>query len=224
MFNNHATNDELIRLLQKFAVKDSKSPEIRQAQRQFYNYLNRELDQHARRVVNYNDSIAKIAVQEAWIKIFITAEKYDPSKSAVKTWAKMITQRCAIDELRKSYQEPETVPIDEKTEEITNLVCPLFTSDALVYSKQLKDAIKTCIEALPNKGGPNFRQAMELCLDDDLTYEDMTTILAAQSPEHANINHEQVRKWVKRAKEKMQLCLTEKLNLGSDISKDWNTK
>lgn len=224
MFNNHATNDELIRLLQKFAVKDSKSPEIRQAQRQFYNYLNRELDQHARRIVNYNDSIAKIAVQEAWIKIFTTAEKYDPTKSAVKTWAKLITQGCAIDELRKTYREPETVPIDEKTEEIANLVCPVFTSDALVYSKQLNAAIKTCIEALPNKDGPNFRQAMELCLDDDLTYEDMTTILAAQSPEHANINHEQVRKWVKRAKEKMQLCLTEKLNLGNDISKDWNHK
>ena len=231
MFTNHVTNDELTRLLRKFAAQDSAQPELRSAQRLFFNYLNRELDQHVRRIVNYNEDIAQVAMQEAWIKIFNSANKYDPAKASVKTWVKMITFNCAIDELRLYYKrqklEDFSSPnnqddgkdkpdaINGYVDDVNNPVCPLLHPDELVYADQLQQAIKACIELLPTDGGPNFRQAMELCLDEDLGYAEMTTILAGQSLQHAHINVEQVRGWVRHAKLRMQTCISRKLGLGT---------
>ncbi|MFZ6847728.1 RNA polymerase sigma factor [Undibacterium sp. RuRC25W] len=114
--------------------------------------------------------------------------------------------------------------LDALGKDLDNLVCPLMHTDDIVYEKQLQLAIKACIELLPNDGGPNYRQAMELCLDEDLRYADMTEILAAQSRHHANINLEQVRKWVTHAKIKMQACISQKLGWNNDRSKDRNNK
>jgi len=269
MFNNHVTNDELTRLLHKFAEKKGGKAELHSAQRQFFNYLNRELDRRVRYTVNHNDELAKVALQEAWAKIFESASQYDPTKSSVKTWTKSIAFRCAVDELRRYYRRienqqekeekikkgkdkeknisTETNNAEEKkysknsvktlqdwmdsdnanaviAEDLNNLVCPLLHTDDVVYGKQLQLAIKACIELLPHENGPNYRQAMELCLNDEFKYEEMTAILAAQSPQHANINAEQVRKWVMHAKIKMQACISQKLGWGNDRSKDRNNQ
>ena len=243
MPSHHISNEELTRLLHKFATKDGSQPEIRNAQRTFFNYLNRELDQHVRRVVNYNEDIAQVAMQEAWIKIFKSASKYDPAKASVKTWAKIISSNCAIDELRKYYKRlrllglsiqdndtddphpPQTMSgVADGTggyaEEINNQICPLLHPDDLVYANQLQQAIKACIELLPSKDGPNFRQAMELCLDEDLSYAQMMSILAAQSPRYADLNVEQVRGWVRQAKLRMQHCISQKLGWNNDGNTD----
>ncbi|MFZ6693054.1 RNA polymerase sigma factor [Undibacterium sp. SXout20W] len=246
MPSHHISNEELTRLLHKFATKDGSQPEIRNAQRTFFNYLNRELDQHVRRVVNYNEDIAQVAMQEAWIKILESANKYDPAKASVKTWAKMISANCAIDQLRAYYKRikilaqctldkgtddahspKKTSPVVDGSdlaggyaEEINHQICPLLRPDDQVYANQLQQAIKACIEILPSKDGPNFRQAMELCLDEDLSYAQMMSILAAQSPRYADLNVEQVRGWVRQAKLRMQHCISQKLGWNNDGNTD----
>ena len=274
MLNPRASNEELTRLLKKFATKKGTSAASRHDHQQFFDYLNGGLDRLVRVTVNYNDELAKGALQETWLKIINSADQYDASKSSVKTWSKIIAYRCAIDALRAYYRtiENRPIPVDKEDDDnkkkkktapalngdedashdkerysttsvntlrelisvaedldalgkdLDNLICPLMHSDDPVYEKQLQHAIKTCIELLPNDGGPNYRQAMELCLDEDLRYADMTAILAAQSAHHAHINLEQVRKWVMHAKIKMQKCISQKLGWNNDRSKERNNK
>lgn len=236
-FSDEISNEELTRLLHKFAAKSGSRRELIEAQRLFYNHLGKTLAQHAMQIVRHNEELAAVAVQEAWINIFRTADRYDPTKASVKTWAKMITRQCATDQLRSYYKHHRQSPIVASDGAVSNLdsehnsqqatggmdtnfaalddasalVCPMPHSDDLVYQEQVKKAFRSCLDQLPTANGPNFRQAMELSLDEELSYPDMMEILSVQSQHHANINAEQVRGWVRQARLRMAACLGQKL-------------
>jgi RNA polymerase sigma factor (sigma-70 family) len=216
-------NQELARLLLKFAAKGGKGDThgaVRAAQDAFYKMLNKALETHAMRIVNYNEEIARNALQEAWIKIFLGAEKYNPSLAKVKTWAKRIVFQCAMDELRSHYRHyKHTDPNHDQHDDagmdseadFENIACPLPNTEDKLYASQIRQAVEHCIAQLPADKGPNYRLAMKLNLDQDLTLADMKDILAAQSPRHEKINAEQVRGWVRKASELMKACLNLKL-------------
>ncbi|WP_050463204.1 RNA polymerase sigma factor [Herbaspirillum autotrophicum] len=214
-------NEKLLWLLQQFSTRNATGRSVQAAQREFYDSLVNELDQHAMSIVNYNRDLAQAALQEAWIKIFLSADRYDPRLASVKTWAKVITSQCANDELRRFYKhegkiERSNSPTDQGEDGVDPLdgfACPLPGVDDQMYAQQVQRAIAECIESLPAGRGPNYRLAMKLTLDQDLSYAEMKDILAGQSARHADLNAEQVRGWVRQAVVRMKGCINLKLGL-----------
>lgn len=56
---------------------------------------------------------AEDAVQEIFVEIWNTADRFDPSKSAEATYVSMIARRRLIDRLRKFKREPESAPLED---------------------------------------------------------------------------------------------------------------
>ncbi|MDQ2987687.1 MAG: sigma-70 family RNA polymerase sigma factor [Pseudomonadota bacterium] len=217
-------NDDLASLLQEFAGTRGSLRASRNAQERLYRSLGKDLDAFARWLTRANDELAAPAVQEAWIKIFTSAPHYDPAKASVKTWAKRITFQCVQDEMRSYYKRNKLLapvappshgegPDDdlEHADLLANLACPAPHSEELVLRDEVQRAVADCIDVLPDGDGPNYRLAMQLCLDEDLTQTDMLQILAANSIEHRDINLYQVQGWIRQARVRMQDCLGKKL-------------
>lgn len=156
----------------------------------------------------FNVDIAKVAVQEAWIKILRSAHRYDPKLASVETWASMITRQCATDLLRSLYSRGE---LSEEPDALDFIACPLPQADDALYQSQVERAAAQCIEALPSTGGPNYRLALELALENELKYDEMVARLQQQVGGGTILNAERVRGWVKHAVKRMRACLNKKL-------------
>ncbi|MFL9923698.1 sigma factor [Herbaspirillum lusitanum] len=190
------------------------------AQREFYDLLVNDLDRHVLKSVKYNEEVAQAALQNAWLKIFMTAHTYDPALASVKTWAKKIGEQCAVDELRRLYVHKKRIvdieqrrDDDEGSDEVSGLdgfSCPLPGPEEKLQGRQLQQVVADCIERLPNDG-PNYQLAIRLALDNELSYKGMQDILQAQSPRYHDLNHERVRGWVRKAAQEMKACIQEKL-------------
>lgn len=227
MAERDAANDELAGLLRKFGSSSRDTADA--ARRAFYHATVKAFDRQALLATGYNQELARQAMQEAWIKIMNTAGRYDPSRGKVMTWANAIIMRCAMDELRAHYRHhPTTAPAGQgdgdeegnggaaswtgppEHEEAAH--CPVLPVEERLYQDQVARITALCIEALPG-GGPNYRLAMELALDPDLSYADMTALIQRQMPDQP-INPEQVRGWVRFAVKRMRTCVSAKLGLG----------
>lgn len=224
MADNVNNNEELARLLKSFSSKNPAERGAQAAQREFYELLVKDLDRHVLKIVKFNEEVAQAALQNAWLRIFMTAHAYDPSLASVKTWAKKIGEQCAIDELRRVYRHKKReIPIDQRRHDedgeghadeasgLDGFACPLPGPDEQMQSQQVQRAIADCIQRLPAGDGPNYRLAMKLSLDNELSYKEMQDILSAQSPRYHDLNAERVRGWVRQAAQKMKGCIQEKL-------------
>lgn len=229
MAERDAANEELAGLLRTFGSSSRDTADA--ARRAFYHATVKTFDRQALLATGYNQELARQAMQEAWIKIMNTAGRYDPSRGKVMTWAKAIIMRCAMDELRAHYRHhPTSAPAGQggdaeegsskgggtawtrppEHEEAAH--CPVLPAEERLYQDQVARITALCIEALPG-GGPNYRLAMELALDPDLSYADMTALIQRQMPDQA-INPEQVRGWVRYAAKRMRSCVSARLGLG----------
>ncbi len=223
MADNLNNNEELARLLKSFSSKSPGERSVQAAQRAFYDLLVADLDRHVLKLVKFNEDVAQAAMQNAWLRIFMTAHSYDPKLASVKTWAKKIGEQCAIDELRRVYRhkkrevvlKPRTGEAAQGSDEIDDLdgfACPLPGPEEQMQAKQVLQAIADCIQRLPASAeGPNYRLAMKLSLDNEMDYKQMQEMFAAQSPRHHDINSERVRSWVREAAKKMKGCIEGKL-------------
>ena len=238
MIRDDLENQELTRLLRKFGELGANRRAVEQAQREFYHRINKTIDLCALQTAKFNQEIAVVAVQETWLQILNAAHKYDPDRSSVKTWVQHITRHCTLTELRKHYKEVRvrvalrTGSITESDEAAADedshgdvlggLICPVLPHDEVsdaVYQKQVIAAAQACLETLPAGGSPNYRLAMELALDEDLTYERMKTVLQAHMPEGELLNGERVRGWVREAADRMRACLGRKLGMRKEKKK-----
>lgn len=57
-------------------------------------------------------SDADDAVQEIFVRLWRTADRYDPRRAKLVTWVMLITRRHLIDRLRRSAVRPNTSPLD----------------------------------------------------------------------------------------------------------------
>ena len=55
---------------------------------------------------------AEDAVQEVFVRLWKTADRYDPRRAKLVTWVMLITRRHLIDRLRRSAVRPDTTTID----------------------------------------------------------------------------------------------------------------
>ncbi|WP_087689551.1 RNA polymerase sigma factor [Pandoraea sp. PE-S2R-1] len=229
-------NEELTRLLRKFGQPGDGSAAVKLAHREFYNRMAGALDRQALQATGFNDDLARQTVQEAWCKIVTGAQDYDPSRASVKTWVNMITRYCALDVLRVHYKhsrfthddaedaKPSGDPADTRNfgqiagdapmEDPDDIACEWPSAADGIYGNQIQSAVRKCLDALPAGSNPNYRLAMELALDEDLSYADMTVEMQRTLPPGVLINSEQVRGWVKKARERMRGCVSRKLGLG----------
>jgi len=56
---------------------------------------------------------AEDAVQEVFIRLWRTAEKYDPQKAALITWVMLLTRRHLVDKLRRTRARVRTSTLDD---------------------------------------------------------------------------------------------------------------
>ncbi|MBB0025872.1 RNA polymerase sigma factor [Ralstonia pickettii] len=243
MIRDDLENQELTHLLRKFGELGANSRAAERAQREFYHRIHKTIDLCALQAAKFNQEIAIAAVQETWLQILNAAHKYDPDRSSVKTWVQHITRHCTLTELRKHYKEvrvrdalrngglggshtteADDTPADEErpSNVLNGLMCPVLPRDDVsdaVYQQQVVAAAQACLETLPSGRSPNYRLAMELALDEDLTYEGMKTVLQAHMPEGKLLNGEQVRGWVREAADRMRACLGRKLGMRKEKTK-----
>ena len=57
---------------------------------------------------------AEDAVQEVFVRLWKTAERYDPSRAALVTWVLLITRRHLVDRLRRSQSRIKPVKMNEE--------------------------------------------------------------------------------------------------------------
>ena len=237
MKSDDIDNEELTRLLRKFGKAGDRSREALAAHRKFYDHIARVLDRQALQATNYNEDLAVTAVQDAWLRILRKAETYDPARATVKTWVKDITYKCAIDVLRKHYKHNRNTPLSNEdaasakaegdamatptgaghwlatapVSDPDETACDLPSPEDRAYGSQLDRVMRACLNTLPTGDGPNYRLAMELTLEEELSYADMTVRLQEQTPPGVLINAEQVRGWVRAATQRMRRCVSAKL-------------
>ncbi len=60
---------------------------------------------------------AEDAVQEIFIRLWRTADRYDPKRAALVTWVMLISRRHLVDRLRRTKARVKAVSLDEKQSE-----------------------------------------------------------------------------------------------------------
>lgn len=62
---------------------------------------------------------AEDAVQEIFVRLWKTADRYDPKRAALVTWVMLISRRHLVDRLRRTKARVRAVTLDEKQSEPT---------------------------------------------------------------------------------------------------------
>lgn len=62
---------------------------------------------------------AEDAVQEIFVRLWRTADRYDPKRAALVTWVMLITRRHLVDRLRRTKARVRAVTLDEKQSDPT---------------------------------------------------------------------------------------------------------
>lgn len=69
-------------------------------------------------------SEAEDAVQEVFIRLWQTADRYDPRRAKLVTWVMLITRRHLIDRLRRSAVRPNTTGMERETSDVRPEAAP----------------------------------------------------------------------------------------------------
>src|SRR5258708_39320268 len=60
---------------------------------------------------------AEDAVQEIFVRLWRTADRYDPKRAALVTWVMLISRRHLVDRLRRTRARVKAMTLDEKQSE-----------------------------------------------------------------------------------------------------------
>lgn len=115
-------------------------------------------------------SEAEDAVQEIFVRLWRTADRYDPRKAALVTWVMLLTRRHLVDKLRRKRSRIKTAMLDD------SLAAGIGAWDESTAGKQMEheehfDALIQRVELLPELqrtvvmraylGGQTLRQISE---------------------------------------------------------------
>mgnify|MGYP003703370527 CR=1 FL=1 len=221
------TNEELARLLKQFALGRTSDRHAGQAQRTFFEGVRRPLERTVSHELIMHPYLAKLAAQEAWSEIFLSASRYDASAGTVVSWVKGIARNCAKRTLKQEALAKRLIVSDgfgsnlgdssdwhdEAPSPLDRAACPLPGPDRAAQSAEIRQAVSRCLDRLPADGRVPYRQVYELALDSELSNKELVEVFNAQFPQRPACNEEQLRKWVARAGEKMRDCLGALLQL-----------
>ena len=69
-------------------------------------------------------SDAEDAVQEIFVRLWRTADRYDPKRAALVTWVMLISRRHLVDRLRRTRARVKAMTLDEKQSESVGATAP----------------------------------------------------------------------------------------------------
>ena len=101
-----------------------------------------------------SDAAAQDLVQDAFLKLWRSAERYDRSRGALDTWVLLIARSLAIDSIRRRVLEARTVERADVPPEADQAPGP----DEVVTTLDLADRARRAMSQLP----PEQRAALEL--------------------------------------------------------------
>lgn len=87
------------------------------------------------------------AVQEVFVRLWKTADRFDPHRAKLVTWVMLITRRHLIDRLRRQSARPDRVALDENRVE-----SPAFAADgggSRVESNEGRERLRQQLARLP---------------------------------------------------------------------------
>lgn len=163
----------------------------------------KKLTRYLRRLTGLDAESIEDVLQEAFIKIYVNLNDYDPSYS-FSSWAYRITHNEAINYLRKN-KKVTTVPLETEDEESANLIDVLKSEidvAADASRNDLVERIREAINMLPDK----YREVLILRYMEDLDYQEISDILRMPMGTVATT--------INRAKEKFKQ-IAEKMHLNS---------
>lgn len=110
--------------------------------------------------------IAEEVVQNAFVKLYLAIDSYDPKKASLKTYLFTIVKRLCID--KKRGKKIQLVPLEDQI--------------TLLQENTLEDAVITkeeCNEVLNqiNKLGKNYKEALILKVYEDMSYEEISKVM-----------------------------------------------
>ena len=133
----------------------------------------KKLKRYVQRLTGLDAASAEDVLQEAFIKIYLNLNDYDPDFS-FSAWAYRITHNEAINHLRKN--KINTVPLESDDEETVNLIEILKSETDVAREASRKDLIERIQKAiglLPEK----YREVLILRYTEDMSYEEISDIL-----------------------------------------------
>jgi RNA polymerase sigma factor (sigma-70 family) len=221
------TNQELTRLLKQFALGKTSDQQATRAQRAFYEGVRLPMERAISQELFLRPELVKVAVQDAWNEVFLSARRYDPLAGSVLAWVKGIAVNCARRALREEARAKRLIVSDvftgnqcgdgdwddDENTLTSTAACPLPGPEQKAQAGEIRQAIENCLDRLPTDGRVPYRQIYEMALDSELTNRELAELFNAQHPERPPCNEEQLRKWIARAGEKMRQCLSALLRL-----------
>jgi RNA polymerase sigma-70 factor (ECF subfamily) len=163
----------------------------------------KKLTIYVRRLTGLDAQSLEDILQEAFIKVYVNLNDYDPSYS-FSSWAYRITHNEAINYLRKN-KKVTIVPLETEDEDGSNLIEVLKSEIDVaeeISRKDLVEKIRQAISVLPDK----YREVLILRYMEDLDYQEISDILRMPMGTVATT--------INRAKEKFKQ-IAEKMHLNS---------
>lgn len=178
-----ATRDEtVVGLLSAVAHGD------RRAFGELYELLAPQLLGVAMRILRRRD-LAEDALQEAFVKVWTQAARYDPARGAAIAWLVVMVRRCAIDRLRRS--PPVGPGLDELSPDEVSQRLSVDPAASFEFSED----IRRCLDQLSDE----HRKALLLTYTLGLTHEELARRLGVPLGT--------AKSWVRRAGLRMKSCL-----------------
>jgi RNA polymerase sigma-70 factor (ECF subfamily) len=95
-----------------------------------------------------NRAEADDAVQEVFIRLWRTADRYDPARAALVTWVMLISRRHLVDKLRRARARLKTSSLDQSPVPLAETVREETTSPRVFDDERMVGLMKR-IDALP---------------------------------------------------------------------------
>lgn len=134
----------------------------------------KKLGRYVRRLSGLESESIEDVLQEAFIKIYVNLNDYDPNYS-FSSWAYRITHNETVNYLRKN-KKVTIIPLETDDKESANLIDVLKSEIDVVEDvskKDLIEQIRKAISMLPEK----YREVLILRYMEDMDYQEISEIL-----------------------------------------------